>query len=214
MEQWSLMCTILTDWSLKRMALYSLTSVSCLAYDKAWFCHCPVPKLKPSPCPGSGGVEVCCHGVGPHPAVRLHGCVYHRYPGRVCWKTHRAQHAVVRERWKWRRPFLNEFGHTPIYRCRWLDQNTGQKSPESAMYLIVIHIILWIMRLISLLNNPRSERPKYISKDLAKLSIWVTWLDVYLTKYYTNTFHICIWYDMYCISATITTLFRFDFIFS
>lgn len=44
--------------------------------------------------PGGRGVEVRCHGFGPHPALRVHGRVHHRDTCRLCWETHRAQHAV------------------------------------------------------------------------------------------------------------------------
>lgn len=44
--------------------------------------------------PGCRGVEVCCDGFGPHPALCVHGCVHHRDACRLCWKTHWAQHAV------------------------------------------------------------------------------------------------------------------------
>lgn len=43
---------------------------------------------------GGGGVEIRCHGFGPHPALRLHGRVHHRDGGCLCWEAHRAQHAV------------------------------------------------------------------------------------------------------------------------
>ena len=41
-------------------------------------------------------MEVCCHGAGPHPAVRVHGRVHHRHAGGVRWTADGAQHAVVR----------------------------------------------------------------------------------------------------------------------
>lgn len=60
-------------------------------------CGCPVIDPDPDPDPGSGGVEVCCHGLGPRPAVRLHGGVHRRHTGRLRRETHRAQHAVERD---------------------------------------------------------------------------------------------------------------------
>lgn len=62
------------------------------------------------PHPGGGGVEVRCHGFGPHPALRVHGRVHHRDGRRLCRETHRAQHAVeapaTRERYRDRRDTL------------------------------------------------------------------------------------------------------------
>lgn len=43
---------------------------------------------------GGGGVEIRCHGFGPHPPLRVHGRVHHRDGGRLCWEAHRAQHGV------------------------------------------------------------------------------------------------------------------------
>lgn len=43
---------------------------------------------------GCRGVEVRCHGFGPHPAVRVHGRLHHRDGGRLCWTTHWTQHVV------------------------------------------------------------------------------------------------------------------------
>lgn len=40
---------------------------------------------------GGGGVEIRCHGFGPHPALRVHGRVHHRDGGCLCWEAHRAQ---------------------------------------------------------------------------------------------------------------------------
>lgn len=62
------------------------------------------------PHPGGGGVEVRCHGFGPHPALRVHGRVHHRDGRRLCRETHRAQHAVeapaTQERYRDRRDTL------------------------------------------------------------------------------------------------------------
>lgn len=46
------------------------------------------------PSTGCRGVEICGNGSGPHPALRLHGRLPRRHVGRLCWKTHRAQHGV------------------------------------------------------------------------------------------------------------------------
>lgn len=43
---------------------------------------------------GGGGVEIRCHGFGPHPALRVHGRVHHRDGGRLRREAHRAQLAV------------------------------------------------------------------------------------------------------------------------
>lgn len=39
-------------------------------------------------------MEICRHGFGSHPALRVHGRVHHRDVGRLCWEANRAQHAV------------------------------------------------------------------------------------------------------------------------
>lgn len=44
--------------------------------------------------PVGRGVEICRHGFGSHPALRVHGRVHHRDVGRLCWEAHRAPHAV------------------------------------------------------------------------------------------------------------------------
>lgn len=46
------------------------------------------------PLAGCGRVEICRNGSGPYPALRLHGRLPHWHAGRLCWKTHRAQHGV------------------------------------------------------------------------------------------------------------------------
>lgn len=43
---------------------------------------------------GRRGMEVCGHGVGSYPSVRVHGCVYHRHVGCVRRAADRAQYAV------------------------------------------------------------------------------------------------------------------------
>lgn len=43
---------------------------------------------------GCGGVEICCDGSGPYPALRFYGRLPHWHAGRLCWKAHRTQHGL------------------------------------------------------------------------------------------------------------------------